>query len=422
MRKLLTLIFLIGNLLPAQVKFQKYFSEGALRLDYYHIGNNKKEFITFEKLVKEPYWGGGKVNLIDTFKYGSYFFEVKEPNSGKTIYSRGYSTLFREWQTTKEAKLEFRTFPESIIFPFPKDSVVVEIFSRNKKGKFKKIFEMGINPENKFIEIQDLKYPVIKVHYSGSSSEKLDIVFLAEGYTIYQMKDFKNDCKRFANYLFSYSPFDTNKTRINIWGVLSPSRQSGSDVPPESVWKNTILNSSYYSLMSERYLMTKDYFKIRDLAASVPYDVICILVNSKKYGGGGIYNYYSIVAAKNRKAKQIFIHEFGHAFGGLADEYYTSKVSYENFYPPGVEPWEPNITTLVDFSRKWKDLLPAGVPVPTPPIKKYAGVVGVFEGGGYVAKGVYRSSLKSIMRSFSSDEFNTVSRKALQKMINFYLK
>ncbi len=422
MLKLFSTLFLLTTLLSAQVRFEKYFTYGAMRVDYYRIGNSQKENIVFRKLIKEPTWGGSKNNLVDKFEFGAYLFKVKEPGSLKTLYSRGYSTLFKEWQTTDEAKKISKAFQESVIFPFPKDSVIIEFYARDRKGKFRKDFQMGINPANYFIEIQTLKYPVIKAHYSGNPNKRLDIAMLAEGYTSEQFEDFKNDVKKFAGYLFDYSPFDTCKDKINIWGVFAPSVQSGSDIPGDSIWKNTALNSSYYTFNSERYLMTESYFKVRDIAASVPYDVICILVNSEKYGGGGIYNFYSVVAAKNKRAKQIFIHEFGHAFGGLADEYYTSKVSYKDFYPTDVEPWEPNITTLVNFSSKWKSLVKPQTPVPTPATSKYAGVIGVFEGGGYIAHGVYRPSLNSIMRSFSSNEFNEVSKIALQKMINFYVK
>ncbi len=421
LRTLLILIFFVGSL-KAQIDFGKYFTEGALRFDYYHIGNAKNESIIFDKFIKEPFWSGSRVNLIDTFQYGAYFIKVRQPNSGKTLYSRGYSTLFREWQTTDEAKKITKAFQESVTFPFPKDSVVLEIYSRGGEGEFEKIFRMGINPKNYFIERLKPDGTVIKEYYSGMPSKRLDIALLAEGYTASQFGEFKSDCKRFTNYLFQYSPFDSSKNKINVWGVFTPSSESGADIPADSIWKKTALNSSYYTFNSERYLMTEDYFKVRDLAASVPYDAICILVNSSKYGGGGIYNYYAIVAAKNKKAKQIFIHEFGHSFGGLADEYYTSSVSYKNFYPKGIEPWEPNITTLVNFSKKWKDMIEKGTPIPTPPEDKYANVIGVFEGGGYVAKGVYRPSLNSLMRSFTSNEFNAVSKRALRRMIDFYIK
>ncbi len=422
MKKLFLLLFL-SSILSAQVKFNDYFSDKTLRLDYYHAGTHDTEAIYFDRLFEEPYWGGSLVNLIDTFQYGAYLLKVSDKKGEKLLYSRGYSTLFREWQTTEESKKIAKAFPESVIFPFPKDTVIVQIFSRDSLNRYRLIFTYTVDPYNYFIRKNNEKiYPSFKVHYSGNPNKKLDIVFLPEGYTKGEMSDFKKDCNKFKNYLFRYSPFKENEKKINIWAVLAPSEQSGTDIPKDSVWKRTLLNSSYYTFDSERYLMTEDYKSVRDVAASVPYDQIYILVNSSKYGGGAIYNYYSMTAAKNKKARQIFVHEFGHGFGGLGDEYYDSEVSYQNFYNLKVEPWEPNLTTLVNFSKKWKDLVPKGVPIPTPATEKYKNVTGVFEGGGYAEKGVYRPSENSIMRSFTSDEFNEASERALQRLIDFYSK
>lgn len=405
----------------AQIDFNKYFEDKTLRFDYYRTGNADSESISFAELKQEPVWGGSLNNLIDTFEYGAYLFEVWTLDHDSLLYSKGYSTLFKEWQTTEEAKKTVRSFYETVTFPFPKVKVILELYSRNKKGKFEKIYEYSIDPESYFINRDAVqKYESFKVHYSGNPHKRLDILFLPDGYTAEEMEEFKADCKKFKDYIFEYSPFDSLRNYINIWGVAAPSEQSGTDIPGEGIWKNTLLNTSYYTFDSERYLMTYDYKAVRDLAANAPYDHIYILVNSEKYGGGSIYNYYSVTAAKNKKARQIFIHEFGHGFAGLADEYYTSDVSYQNFYPLEVEPWEPNITTLVNFESKWKDLIQPETPVPTPNENKYENVIGVFEGGGYVAKGVYRSTYNSIMKSFTSDEFNEVSKRAIVRMLMFY--
>ena len=421
MRKLFLFLFFIPFVVTAQIKFDDYFLDKTLRMDYYHAGTDRSEEIFLEGFKEEPYWGGSLVNLVDTFKYGAYLLEIKDKRENKTLYSRGFSTLFREWQTTEEAKKIRKAFRESVIFPFPKDTVIVEIFSRDSLNVYHSIFEYTLAPSDYFINKERHgEYGIFKVHYSGDYHKKLDIVFLPEGYTEKEMFDFRRDCEKFKNFLFQYSPFKENKEKINVWAVLAPSIESGTDIPRKSIWKKTLLNSSYYTFDSERYLMTEDYWVVRDVASNVPYDQIYVLVNSSKYGGGAIYNFYSMTAAKNGKARQIFIHEFGHAFGGLGDEYYDSEVSYQNFYNLSVEPWEPNLTTLVDFEKKWKNLVPKGVPIPTPATDKYRNVTGVFEGGGYSAKGIYRPSLNSIMRSFISDEFNEVSRKAMQEMIDFY--
>lgn len=420
MKKFFISFLLFTTIVFSQIKFEDYFEEGTLRLDFFHTGNKDNEIISFEKLVKENYWGGSKKNLIDTFNYGNYMLKVFDKETNRLIFSRGFSTLFQEWQTTEESKNIWRTFQGSVVMPFPKKNIKIVLYRRNKKNIFEEKFKYEVNPENYFIIKNSIKkFSSFKIHYSGSPYEKLDIVFIPEGYTKNEIEKFKNDCKRFANYLFEYSPFSENKNKINIWGIEAFSEESGTDIPGKNIWVSTLLNSRFYTFDSERYLMTNDFFAVRDVASNVPYDQIFILVNTSKYGGGGIYNFYNITAADNEKSKQIFIHEFGHGLAGLGDEYGNDN-TYQEFYPLDVEPWEPNLTTLVNFKSKWKDLIDLYTPIPTPAEEKYKDKIGVFEGAGYVAKGVYRPSLNSIMNSFSSNEFNEVCKRVLQKIIDFY--
>jgi hypothetical protein len=346
--------------------------------------------------------------------------KVFDKKSNTLIYSRGFSTLYQEWQTTEEAKTVTRSFEGSMLMPFPKSKITVEIDNRDRKNNYVKIFEKTVSPYDYFIIKKKRKpFPYFMVHYSGNSSQKLDIVFIPEGYTINKMGKFYKDCKRLAKVLFSHSPFKENENKINIWGVEAPSKESGPDIPEKGIWKNTLVNSGFYTFDSERYLMTTDYFTVRDVAANAPYDQIYILVNTNKYGGGAIYNFYSETAVDNIKSDYIFVHEFGHGLGGLADEYGNDK-TYEDMYPLNTEPWEPNITTLVNFGSKWKKMIEPGIPIPTPKEEKYKNKIGVFEGGGYVGKGVYRPTMNSIMNSFSTTEFNDVCKDALQRIINFY--
>jgi len=233
---------------------------------------------------------------------------------------------------------------------------------------------------------------------------------------------FINDCQKFAKLLFSFSPYTENKDKFNIRAVLAASEESGNDIPGDSIWKKTLMNTGFYTFDSERYCMTMDNKSVRDLAANAPYDQIYILVNNKKYGGGAIYNYYSVSVNSNILASKIFVHEFGHGFAGLGDEYYNSPTSYNDFYPLDVEPWEPNLTTLIDFNSKWKHLLKKKTPIPTPPKKKYLDKPGVFEGGGYVAKGVYRPAYDCLMNSFKGDKFCEACTESIQNMIDFYAK
>ncbi len=418
--KKLFLVLLFVSSLYAQGDFDQYFVSKTLRLDYFHTGDKKTEIISFDKLIEEPYWGGSYKNLIDTLNFGNYYLHVYDNSTGKEIYSRGFSDLYQEWQTTEEAKNTFRSMEGSVVMPFPRRKIKVEIDRRDRRNNFEKKFEYVVDPKSYFIiQEQKEKFPSFKVWYSGPSEDKLDIVVIPEGYTKDEMEKFKDDCEKLRDDLFNYSPFKEVKDKFNIWGVEAPSLESGTDIPGDGVWKNTILNSHFYTFDSERYLMTTSYFMVRDLASNVPYDQIYILVNTSKYGGGAVYNYYTLTAVDNRLTPQIMVHEFGHGLAGLADEYGNDN-TYQDMYPLDVEPWEANLTTLVNFASKWKDLVKPGTPIPTPSTDQYKNKIGVFEGGGYVEKGVYRPTYNSIMNSFSSNEFNEVCKRALIKVINFY--
>jgi hypothetical protein len=420
MKKYVLFFILICGSIYSQIDFNKFFIDKTLRLDFFHTGNNLAENITFDKLIEEGQWSGSKKNLIDKYHYGYYVLQVYDSASNQLIYSRGFSTLYQEWQTTEESKNVSRTFSGSVSMPFPQKSIRVEIYRKDRRNNPEKKFEYVVNPGDYFIIKEKIKpCSNFKVHFSGEPSQKLDIVLIPEGYTKEEMDKFKKDCDKFAGYLFDYSPFKESKNKINIWGIEAPSVESGTDIPGKGEWKQTILNSRFYTFDSERYLMTTDYSTVKDIAANAPYDQIYIIVNTQKYGGGSIYNFYSVTAADNKVSNQIFIHEFGHGFAGLADEY-ADDSTYLDYYPLDVEPWEANITTLVDFDSKWKSILKKDIPVPTPKEDKYKDEIGVFEGGGYVNKGVYRPTINSIMNSFLSNEFNDVCKKAIQELIDFY--
>ncbi len=402
-------------------QFDNYFIDKTLRMDYYHSGNHDEDFYSFDEIIEEPFWGGSKTNLIDTFEYGKYYLKVFSFKNDSLIYSRGYSTLFGEWQTTAESKEMWRTYSETVVFPYPKKAVRVEFYSRNKENELIKKFEYKIDPENYFIKTErSKKYNSFEVVKSGESSVKVDIVIIPDGYTVDEMDKFKDDCNRFAGYLFGSSPFKENKDKFNIWGIEAPSEDSGPDIPAEDLWNNTVVNSTFYTFDLERYLMTRANKELRTLASYAPYDQIYILVNSQKYGGGSIYNHYSVCVSDNNNSEFVFVHEFGHGFVSLGDEYYTSDVAYNDFYSTEVEPLDPNLTTLVDFDSKWKDMVEEGTPIPTPDTEEYADKVGAFEGGGYVTEGVYRPFTDCTMKSITVDNFCPVCKRAIQQMIDFY--
>jgi len=419
--KLIFFLLLFISITNSQIDFDEYFEDKTLRLDYFHTGDSVNNFYSFDELIEELYWGGSKVNLIDKFNYGRYKFEVYDEDTNTLIYSRGYSTLFNEWQTTEEANHTVKTFSETVVFPYPKNPVVVKFYAANRKNEWVQKFEYKIDPENYFIKTERIdEYKNFEVVYSGDSEIKVDIVIIPEGYTEDEMDSFKDDCERFTEYLFNSSPFRENKDKFNIWGIEAPSIESGTDIPKDDVWKKTLINSSFYTFDLERYVMSYDNKTIRNVAANAPYDQIYIIVNSDKYGGGSIYNHYSMSVTKNKYFEFIVTHEFGHGFASLADEYYTSDVAYQDFYALDVEPTDPNLTTLVDFESKWKDLVADGTPIPTPDTEVFKDKVGAFEGGGYIEKGIYRPAEDCTMKSIKVDNFCPVCKIAIQQMIDFY--
>lgn len=421
MRKILSLFALLFFTQAVDAAFGDYFLNKSLRIDYFHTGDWQSEMYSIDKLIEEPYWGGTKTNLIDPFSYGSYNCRVYDLPSNTLIFSYSYSTLFSEWQTTAEAKKITSSFPETVLMPYPKNKVRVEFNSRNKKGAFEKKYEFTVDPASYFIQKENkYPFPTFDILINGDPAVKVDIVFIPEGYTKEQMPKFRKDCQKFSDYLFKVTPYKQNKDKFNIRGIEAPSKESGTDFPGLGIWKNTLINSCFYTFDTERYLMTKDNTTLRYVASNMPYDQIVIIVNTDHYGGGAIYNHYAVCVSDNTSDEYVFTHEFGHSFAGLGDEYYDSETSYNDFYPLSIEPWEPNLTTLVNFESKWKNLLSADVPVPTPKDPKYANVIGVFEGGGYVTKGVYRPSYDCSMKSNSVDHFCLVCRNAIIKMIGYY--
>lgn len=405
------------------IRFDDFFYNKSMRLDYIHSGTDTTDSYALVDVIEEPYFGGSKTNLVSPFDYGNYRFTLTDEKSGKLIWAQGYSTLFSEWQTTAEARKVTKAFPENVVFPFPRKNVVARFYNRNKQQQWIEKFSYTIDPSSYFIKKERrLVFPYFTIKQSGEPATSLDIVFIPEGYTATEMDKFKADCQRLTGYMMKNKPYDRYQDRINVYGIEAPSPETGTDIPGKQVWKRTLMNSSFYTFDIERYLTTTDMTSVRDLAANAPYDAICVVVNSPVYGGGGIYNFYALGTSDNSNADYVFVHEFGHSFGGLGDEYYDSSVAYEDFYDLNYEPWEPNLTTLVNFDTKWKSMVEPGTPIPTPVDLKDKVKVGAFEGGGYVNKGVYRPSYDCSMKSISYDNFCPVCREALGRMIESYLK
>lgn len=418
----ITTFILLAMLLTAemQAQFHQYFENRSLRMDYSHAGTSTTEHFALEGLLKEPYWGGSQLNLIDTFQYGNYMLSMFS-KEGTLLYSRGYSSLFAEWQTTDEAKIISRNFLESVIMPFPKSPVKVVLSSRNRNGVFSEKFSYEIDPDDYFIRpANKLPYPIKEWMINDSTQHAVDIVLLADGYSAGEMDKFDHDCQMFISSLFAFEPYKTYRNRFNVRAVAAVSDESGIAIPAQGFWPKTILSSSFYTFDSERYCMSTDHKAIRDLAGQVPYDQIYILANSEKYGGGGIFNFYCLSTTGSNYSAKIIVHEFGHGFAGLGDEYYNSSTAYNDFYNLSIEPWEPNLTTMVNFTTKWQHLIAPETPIPTPDLKEFDGTTGVFEGGGYVAKGMYRPARDCLMHTFKNNVFCEVCTEATIKMIRFY--
>ncbi|MDR3246430.1 MAG: IgA Peptidase M64 [Prevotellaceae bacterium] len=401
--------------------FDKYFSDGTLRVDYYYAGNDAKTEIFFDEMIKEPHWGGPKILPENKDDMGNIRYNLYDSKSGKLLFSKGISSLFQEWQTTAESKTVSRAMSATATMPFPLSKVLFEIEEREyKTGTFKKIFSLEIDPVDYFIR-PELRVPCewTKIVDNGDAENHVDIAFIAEGYTKDEAEKFCKDVSAISGYILSQSPFDEYRDKFNIYAISGISEESGTDIPGKKIYRNTVLNSSFYSFDLDRYLTVSDSKNVYNLAANVPYDAIFVLVNSDRYGGGGFYNWYAIATADNSAASAVAIHEFGHSFAGLADEYYTSEVAYSDFYSFDVEPWEANITTLVDFDSKWKNMLDATVSVPTPREAEYKDVLGVFEGGGYVAKGIYSPKQNCRMNSLN-EMFCPVCQRAIVKKIKYY--
>jgi len=474
--KYIFLIFFAASLSFGQ-NYDTYFTNTTMRVDYYHIGTKGQEQITLDKVYEENAWPGSKQILLDTLNLGDNILKVYDQQSNALLYSRGYSTVFGEWQTTEEAlQGNWKTFHETMRFPFPKKNIKVSFFRRDKfvaAGEmmdFREIFSTVINPNDSTVvnrEKRESKFAMFDVMINGPIEKKVDILILGDGYTKEDMGKFRNDAKHFAGQLFSYQPFKKHKNDFNVRAMEVISDNSGIDKPDQNVWKQTALGTEYNTFGSARYVLTEENRAIRDIADAAPYDFITILVNDNRYGGGGIFNLYTTCFTKPAKPGQewemdyVYVHEFGHCFGGLGDEYYSSQVSYVDFYPKNVEPWEPNLTrTNTKENLKWRNFVLSNTPIPTPWQKakydsietlrgkldrlasdyydkregllksthevlkdpRWFGIVGAFEGSGYSSKDLYRPALDCKMFSLNLVDFDPVCAASIERMIDMYIK
>ena len=402
-----------------QPAYDDCFTHERLRIDIVLAGDSKEQKAYVDGLRRECEWAGPEAT-IDPCGYGQYRYQAFM--DGKLVFSRGFSTLFEEWRTTAQAAEIPMAQSQSLWMPFPKQKTHIVLSQRvRRSGKFRKMLEFDVDPEDRHIVPgPENDFRVVPLQIAGDLRDKVDLLFVAEGYKSSEMAKFRKDAERMMDYMFTMEPYASRKDDFNVWVVESASKDSGVDVPQDGVWRSTAMDSSFDTFYEDRYLTITDHKKIASAVSGVPFDALFIIANDSKYGGGGIYNSYAMGTSDHFFSLPVFIHEFGHSFAGLADEYYDSSVSYEDYYPEGVEPWEPNITTMTDFKSKWKDMVDSETPVPTPNDSTWAGTVGVFEGAGYQAKGCYRPYYECRMLNNTAPGFCPVCQRAISRMIDYY--
>ncbi len=451
--------------------FHNYFTDKTMRVDYHHTGTKGTEIFALDKVYSEGIWPGSKTQLLDGLNFGEYMVRVYDFAGGTLIYSRGFSSIFNEWQSTDEALSgTMKTFHETVRFPFPKNKVQLTISRRDRKMVFHELFSAVIDPNDPSAVNAQKRTPRFassKIVDNGTPEKKVDLLIIGDGYAKADMAKFRTDAKHYAEALFATSPFKERRKDFNVWAIEAESNESGIDKPGKNEWKENILGTMYDTFGSARYILTEENRILRDIAGQVPYDAIAILVNDNRYGGGGIYNLYTTCFTQSDakgmdwQMDYVFVHELGHSFAGLGDEYYTSSVSYNDFYQAGVEPWEPNLTAAKNKSDlKWNTFVLPSTPIPTPWNKsaydsiealrgkldrlapdyyekreplyqaaqnvlktaQYKGTVGTFEGGGYVSKGIYRPAVDCRMFSLSLIDFDPVCSAAIHRVIDTYVK
>ena len=407
------------------IVYSDFFTGNTMRFDFHHAGNSNEENYFFDKVIREGEWAGSEVSLINPFDYGEQHFRIIDSATGRLIYKNNYCTLFNEWQTTPEATMTVRPFPESVVFPEPKQDFTIEIYARNKTSKvWEKKYTQNVDVDDYNIQPGKKPYESVDIHIGGTIAHSLDIVLLPDVFTAAEKDKFLASCLMWSNALFKYSPFTENRHRINIRAVWAPSNEKGIDKPGIGKWVDNLLDTRFYTFNSERYQMTEEFQKVRDVAACAPYESIFILTNTDKYGGGGIYNFYGLGSAgETGRTGEVYVHEFGHSLMGLGDEYIEIGNTVSALYPVGKEPWEPNLTRFVDFNGKWENMIDEGTPIPTTienGSKPEDWKIGAYEGGGYVEKGIYRGWPECMMKALT--EFCPVCQKAISRYLDYICK
>lgn len=403
----------------------------TLRVDYVFSGTDKATEISLERLYSFDGWAGRRTNLDEVPVKGNGQISMTDMSSGEVIYMQSFSTLFQEWKTTEEATRLRKAFENTFLLPMPSAKALVKVELYDFFGNVSSSLKHVVDPEDILIRhIAPDSAPHKYILKSGDPEEKIDVAIVAEGYTAEESEQFYKDARSAVEAILAHAPFGEYKDRFNFVAVALESEESGVSVPREGVWKDTAVGSNYDTFYSDRYLTTSDVWKMHDALCGIPYEHLVILANTDTYGGGGIYNSYTLTTSRHSDFKPVVVHEFGHSFAGLADEYYYDDQFVEYYYSDS-EPWEQNITTLYDFESKWNDMLPKVIGIPTAPVQgniwkmfqdgvSPESMIGVYEGAGYQSKGVYRPFPDCRMKTNSAEGFCPVCQRAISRMIEFY--
>lgn len=405
----------------AQV-FADHFADKTLRVDYIFNGNASGQAICLNGLSALPTWAGRKHHLAELPLQGNGQIIMRNAASGKTIYTTSFSSLFQEWLETDEAQNVTKGFENTFLLPYPLQPVEIEITLLDPRRNVRASMKHIVHPNDVLIEQKGNSHitPHKYLLHNDSPEKCINVAILAEGYTLQEMQTFYEDADIACKSIFDHEPFKSMKKRFNVVAVASPSTDSGVSVPRLNEWKHTAFGSHFSTFYSDRYLTTSRVKAIHDALAGIPYEHIIILANTEEYGGGGIYNSYTLTTAHHPMFRPVVVHEFGHSFGGLADEYFYDNDVMTDTYPLDIEPWEQNISTQVDFAAKWKDMLSENTPVPTSAEVSENYPTGVYEGGGYSAKGIFRPAENCRMRTNEYPAFCPVCQRALRRIIEFY--
>lgn len=406
--------------------FNDFFVNKTLRADYLFTGNKQNQSVVLDELKSFEGWAGRRNHLDELPLAGNGQITMVDKATGRVIYKTSFSSLFQEWLGEEESGYLSKGYENTFLMPYPKNETIVTVELFDNRHQCAASFTHTVKPDDILIKkIGKSNIPEYKYLINNGSPEKcIDVVIMAEGYTKDEMQTFYNDAQKATDAIFIHSPFKENVQHFNVIAVASESLDSGVSIPRENIWKTTAISSHFDTFYSDRYLTSSSVNDIHDLLAGIPYEHIIVLANTDTYGGGGIYNSFTLTTAHHSKFEPVVVHEFGHSFGGLADEYaYTDAPS--PLYPYDVEPWEQNITTLVDFDSKWSDMLPADIKIPTKTNEdnyNSCTVLGVYKGAGYSMKGIYRPTPDCRMRTNEAGAFCPVCQRAIQKLIDFYTK